>query len=649
MTELPAIDFERELNPEQLRAAQAPDGPVLVIAAAGTGKTRTLTYRVAWLVHRGIDPRRILLLTFTNKAAEEMLARAQKLVGGAAVGGLWGGTFHHMANRMLRQHAYELGYKNDYTILDQDDSRSLVKKCVEALDLRDKEFPKPDVLLSVFGLAASREVPVAGLAAQRFQDHDIEVEDIVRVQKLYNERKRDLNAMDFDDLLVNGLNLFRERPAILEKYAERFLYVMVDEYQDTNAIQAEWVDNIASRHRNLLVVGDDFQSIYSWRGADFRNFLTFKNRYPDVTMFKLETNYRSVPEILAVANASIAGNPEQFQKTLHATREAHQKPVVSRMQNGDEQALFIIDRIRHLRREGYKLRDMCILYRGHFHAMELQLLLAREHLPYVITSGVRFFEQAHIKDVCSFLRLIANPGDALAFSRLLQLLPKMGEKTVTKLWNLFHGRFQPLEKNDRLRLEGQMPKAAIPLWQKISGVFAAYADENLEAHPGLAIERFVAAFYDDYAITTFENYDRRMEDVKELANFTGRFNSTREFLNEVALLTNADAEPDDPHGEPPDAVRLSTIHQAKGLEWPVVFILWLADGMFPSAKSMSDHEGESEERRLFYVATTRAKDELYLCVPSVRRTRDGGTQFFTPSRFVLEIPGALLKEYTGYW
>lgn len=645
---IPHIDFERELNAEQLAAAQAPDGPVLVIAAAGTGKTRTLTYRVAWLVHQGVDPRRILLLTFTNKAAEEMLLRAQKLVG-EAVGGLWGGTFHHMANRMLRQHSYELGYKNDYTILDQDDSRSLVKKCIEALDLKSVDFPKPDVLLSVFGLASSREVPVATIAEPRFRDHDVSVDDIIRVQKLYDECKRDLNAMDFDDLLINGLKLFRERPSILEKYAERFRYVMVDEYQDTNAIQAAWVDAIASRHRNLLVVGDDFQSIYSWRGADFRNFLSFKNRYPDATIFKLETNYRSVPEILAVANASIAGNPEQFQKTLHATREQHQKPVVSRMQNGDEQALFIIDRIRHARREGYKYRDICVLYRGHFHAMELQLLLAREHIPYVITSGVRFFEQAHVKDVCSFLRIIANPGDMLAFSRLLQLLPKMGEKTVSKIWNSFHGRFQPLEKNDRLRLEGLLPKAALPLWKKIDAVFAAYTDENLEAHPGVAIEKFVASFYDDYAVKTFENYDRRMEDIKELGNFTGRFGSTREFLNEVALLTNADAENDDPHGEPADAIRLSTIHQAKGLEWPVVFILWLADGMFPSAKSINDREGEHEERRLFYVATTRAKDELYLCVPSVRRTRDGGTQFFTPSRFILEIPGKLLKEYTGYW
>lgn len=642
------IAFEKDLNEEQLRAVQAPDGPVLVIAAAGTGKTRTLTYRVAWLVERGIDPRRILLLTFTNKAAREMLDRAQALVG-EAVGGLWGGTFHHMANRMLRQHADLLGYRSDYTILDQDDARTLVKKATEQVAPMAKQFPKPDVLLSLFGLASSREVPLAKLAADRFAEHDVDPGDIGRIFQLYDARKRELNAMDFDDLLVNGLMLFRNHPDVLDRYRERFLYVMVDEYQDTNAIQSEWVDQIASRHRNLLVVGDDFQSIYSWRGADFRNILNFPERYPDAQVFKLETNYRSVPEILAVANACIAGNPEQFQKTLRPVRERHIKPWLSRMQNGDEQAFFIIDRIRHLRREGYKLSDICILYRGHFHAMELQLTLAREKLPYSITSGVRFFEQAHIKDVCSFLRIIANPGDSLAFGRLMQMLPKLGSKTVDKLWNTLERRFQPLNGAERLRLETSLPKGAAAGWKAFNEVFQAYVDEKLEERPGHAIERFVEAFYDDYALATFDNYDRRIEDIQELVNFTGRFGTTKEFLNEVALLTNVDAESDDPNGDQIDALRLSTIHQAKGLEWPVVFILWLADGMFPSSRSMSDEDGESEERRLFYVALTRAKDELFLCVPALRRTRDGGTQFFSPSRFITELPPGLVREYTGFW
>jgi DNA helicase-2/ATP-dependent DNA helicase PcrA len=319
------IDFANELNEEQLAAVQAPDGPVLIIAAAGTGKTRTLTYRVAWLVERGIDPTRILLLTFTNRAAREMLDRAQALVGDQ-VGGLWGGTFHHMANRMLRRFASALGYGNDYTILDQDDARSLVRSAADELDLVGKHFPKPDVLLSVFGLAYSREVPVLEIAHQRFDGHEINVDDVARVATLYTQKKRDLNAMDFDDLLINGLRLLREHPHILEHYRERFQHILVDEYQDTNVIQAAWVDALASHHRNLLVVGDDFQSIYSWRGADFRNIIGFPTRYPGTAIFKLETNYRSLPGILHVANACIAGNPEQFQKTLRPVRVSRGAP-----------------------------------------------------------------------------------------------------------------------------------------------------------------------------------------------------------------------------------------------------------------------------------------------------------------------------------
>ena len=637
------IDFANELNEEQLAAVQAPDGPVLIIAAAGTGKTRTLTYRVAWLVERGIDPTRILLLTFTNRAAREMLDRAQALVGDQ-VGGLWGGTFHHMANRMLRRFASALGYGNDYTILDQDDARSLVRSAADELDLVGKHFPKPDVLLSVFGLAYSREVPVLDIAHQRFDGHEINVDDVARVATLYTQKKRDLNAMDFDDLLINGLRLLREHPHILEHYRERFQHILVDEYQDTNVIQAAWVDALASHHRNLLVVGDDFQSIYSWRGADFRNIIGFPTRYPGTSIFKLETNYRSLPGILHVANACIAGNPEQFQKTLRPVRESKVRPVVARMQNGDQQAAYIIDRVRRKRSEGVPMRDMVVLYRAHYHALELQLMLARERIPFVITSGMRFFEQAHIKDACSILRLLVNPGDELAYSRLLALFPKMGKKTCAKLWDQMGRRLDLRDSAQRSRLENMLPAAARPMWQDLHPVW-----EKLTDPPGDLIESFVAAFYDRYAIETFDNYDRRMEDLQELVTFTTRFDSTDAFLSEMALLTNMDTESDDPHAEEADALRLSTIHQAKGLEWKMVFVLWMAEGMFPSSRSLNDPAGESEERRLFYVATTRAKDELHLCVPALRRSRDGGTQFFMPSRFVTELPPDLVREEGLYY
>jgi DNA helicase II / ATP-dependent DNA helicase PcrA len=637
------IAFDQELNEEQLRAVTAPDGPVLIIAAAGTGKTRTLTYRVAWLVEQGIPPGRILLLTFTNKAAREMLERAHGLVG-ESVGGLWGGTFHHMANRMLRLHADLIGYHRDYSILDDDDAKRLVRLTIEDLKLPPKMFPKPEVLLSLYGLASSRAGSIEDMAAEKFANAPfIRPDDVVKVQRIYTERKRALQAMDFDDLLANGLKLFQERPEIQQRYSERFRYVMVDEYQDTNSIQAEWVDALARQHRNLMVVGDDFQSIYSWRGADFRNIMNFPKRYPDSVVFKLETNYRSVPEVLDVANACIAGNPEQFQKSLKAVRPSARKPAVAQLQDGDHQASYLIEQIRRNLALGVPAREIAVLYRSHFHAMELQIQLARHRIPYLITSGVRFFEQAHIKDVCALIRLVGNPMDELAFGRLFELLPKLGAKTVSKIWGKLGGRFDPRASRDRDELLKALPAAAAAVWQPVHDQMATLFEARPTVHPSEIITMFVEAFYQSSAVTMFDNADRRMEDIDELIRFTTRYETVAEFLSEVALQSNLDNEPagQDAAG---DVIRLSTIHQAKGLEWRVVFILWVMEGLFPSQKTIMDDGDVSEERRLFYVATTRAKDELTMCCPRYRRTRDGGVQTFMPSRFIQELPSHLVRQ-----
>jgi DNA helicase-2/ATP-dependent DNA helicase PcrA len=641
------IDFDRALNAEQAAAVRAPDGPVLVIAAAGTGKTRTLTYRVAHLVERGIDARRILLLTFTNRAAREMLDRAEKLVGGA-VGGLWGGTFHHMANRMLRRHGEALGYGLDYTILDEDDARGVARTCADELNLLGAHFPKPDVLLSVFSFAANADRPLTEVAARHFEHHPIAIEDVLKVWQAYQSRKRKLNAMDFDDLLLNGLKLFREHPEVLRHYQEHFLHVLVDEYQDTNPIQAEWVDRIAARNRNLLVVGDDFQSIYSWRGADFRNILSFPRRYPGASVFKLETNYRSAPEILSVANACIAGNPEQFQKTLRAVRPAGTPPFLVHLRAGEEQARYVAERIRALRRAGYEAGDIAVLYRAHFHALDLQLELTRQEMPFIITSGVRFFEQAHIKDVCALPRLFVNPADELAFRRLLGLLPKVGDKTALRIWSRLQGRFDPRAAGALKQVAGMLPAAAREDWKAVEEIGRSYGPDRLGDDPGEIIHRFVKGFYDEYAVETFDDYERRIEDLDALIDFTARYENLESFLSETALASNLDAEADSVREEPADALRLSTVHQAKGLEWAVVFILWVVDGMFPSSRSLNEG-GDGEERRLFYVATTRAKDQLYLCLPEIRRSRDGGVMPCLPSRFVAELPSGLLKdEFVGF-
>lgn len=630
------MDLSHVLNEEQQQAVMAPDGPVLVIAAAGTGKTRVLTHRVAYLAQQGVDPRRVLLLTFTNKAAHEMVNRARELVGDA-VSGMWGGTFHHMANRLLRRHAAALGYGVDYTILDQDDSRTLMKQCQQQVEVFGKHFPKPDVLLSLFGLAVSTGTDAKEILEQRFDHLDIDIDKMLEVHALYTTRKRDLNVMDFDDLLVNGLKLLEEHEDIQTYYQEKFQHVLVDEYQDTNMIQSSWVERLADLHRNLFVVGDDFQSIYSWRGADYKNILEFPQRYPNARTYKLVTNYRSVPEILDVANVSIAGNPQQFQKTLKAMRDTYKKPGLVRLQDGQAQARFIVQSCLELKAGGYRMQEICVLYRSHFQALELQLELARARLPYVITSGVRFFEQAHIKDVCALLRVLVNPGDELAFQRLCCLLPRVGQRTARKIWQQLGGRFQAAAQQDRQLLQSAVPKAAqvdVKIWIDL---MERYVDEGYDRHPDRLLDAFYEDYYDRFAQETFDNYERRVEDIQELVRYVGQFESAEAFLSDVALLTNLDEDVGtvDAQG---DGLRLSTIHQAKGLEWKVVFILWLADGMFPSGRSLSETADDSEERRLFYVAVTRAQDELFLCVPERRRARDGSLTFYSPSRFVKEVP-----------
>lgn len=641
------IDFKNHLNEEQLAAATGPDGVLLVLAAAGTGKTRTLVYRVAHIIEKGIDPERILLLTFTNRAAREMLERAE-IVSGRGIGGIWGGTFHHMANRILRHHAGLVGYARDYAILDGDDSRSIIGRCMTDLKVDKKDFPKRDVLLSLLSASVNTGTPLSEMAINRFGDSIAGY--VVRVVQGYIDKKQALGAMDFDDLLVNCLRLFDENSSILERYQEKFAHVLVDEYQDTNAIQAGLVDKIVSKNRNLFVVGDDFQCIYSWRGADYHNILTFQDRYPDTQIYKLETNYRSTPEILEVANASIKGNPDQFQKTLRPTREKYKKPCVVNVRDGGEQARYVVSLVRQMRREGYSLSDMVVLYRAHFHGMELQMQLIRDNVSYTVTSGVRFFEQAHIKDICSILRVLESSRDEIAFFRLVQLMPGIGIKRSASIWRKIKEDFNIRNESSRKRLVGMLPVEARSEWAKIDSLFFEYGKEEFHKQGGAFIQKFVEVFYSMYLVNTYENYERRLEDIQELALYIDRCGTVSDFLNDVALMTNVDSEYEHPDHNKRDYLKLSTVHQAKGLEWPVVIILWVTEGMFPSARAVSESvAGEAEERRLFYVAVTRAKDELCICVPQVRRTRDGGVFTCDRSKFVQEIPAGLVDEcYPGF-
>ncbi|VGO22038.1 ATP-dependent helicase [Pontiella sulfatireligans] len=644
------MNFQEELNEEQLAAVTAPDGPALVVAAAGTGKTRTLIYRLAYLVtEKNIQPWEVLLLTFTNKAAKEMLSRASELIG-RPFDRSHSGTFHSFANRLLRSHAGAVGFGQDFTILDADDAKKLVRACADEQGVEKKHFPKPEVLLSLFGVVSGRMGDLGAAVDERFENTEVDPDLVLKVHAAYQARKKESNAMDFDDLLIYALKVLAEHEKIRTFYQDEFKYVLVDEYQDTNAIQAELVHLLVKSHGNLMVVGDDFQSIYSWRGADFRNFLDFEKSYEGAATYKLQTNYRSTPEILEVANEVIAGNPEQFQKELQAVRENGAKPHLAKVRDGSVQARYVIEKALELKRQGIPLSEICVLYRAHFHAMELQMELARAQMPYVVTSGVRFFEQAHIKDVCTILRLLVNPSDELAFTRLVEMFPKVGQKTSHKIFRKLGGRVNLQRPETHEELIAALPAAARDEWEKIKPVFLAYRDENLQNDPGEVVFRFNKAFYNEYMVENFDNHKFRSEDLDGLIDFTVKFETTEAFLSEIALLSNLDSD----NGKAPSdeesrsSLRLSTVHQAKGLEWKAVFVLFVNEEMFPSKKAIED-VGDAEERRLFYVAVTRAEDELFLCCPMVRRQRDGGMIFLDPSRFIAEIPEDLLQKDGGFF
>src|SRR6266516_2346291 len=661
------IDYAAELNGQQLAAVTAQPGPILVIAGAGSGKTRTLTYRVAYLLENGIDPRNILLLTFTNKAAREMLVRVTNLLPVDA-SGLWGGTFHSVGNRILRRHGTALGYSGGFTIMDREDQKDLIETVVASAGIDPKviRFPKGDVLAEIFSFVVNTEKPLEQLLAEKFPYFLPLLDKIQDVHERYEKKKKATNSMDFDDLLQKTLSMFQQHEPIAEFYRRQFRFILVDEYQDTNKIQADLVDLLARDHRNVMVVGDDAQSIYSWRGANFQNILEFPKRYPDAQVFKIEMNYRSVPEILDVANAAIAANVQQFRKHLSATRESKAlKPALVALNDGAEQAQFLAQRILELRDEGVDLNDIAVLYRAHYHALELQLELSRRGIPYQITSGIRFFEQAHIKDVTSFIRFVANPRDEVAFRRMVKLLSGIGNRIAENLWRAWEGGLVVAGIGDSgsentsapagVSASGynfgerwramNVPAKSKKSWTQLAHTLDEIAPSGQPNPPSEMIRSVVEAIYDDYAKVNFPNYELRREDLDQLAVFARQFKDVHEFLSQLALISNVDAEAAPNQTSDKEAVNLSTVHQAKGLEFHAVFVIWLTDGMFPSSRSLDTRDALEEERRLFYVAVTRARDELYLTYPHMRLAGGYGDVFQRPSRFLQEIPSELVEDW----
>ncbi|HEY5892600.1 MAG TPA: ATP-dependent helicase [Chthoniobacterales bacterium] len=643
------IDYAAELNEQQLAAVTAPPGPALVIAGAGSGKTRTLTYRVAYLLDNGVEPSNILLLTFTNKAAREMVGRVSELATGDS-SQIWGGTFHSIGNRMLRRSAPLLGFRPGFSIMDRDDQEEMLDAVIGSagVETRDARFPKAGVLSEIFSYSLNTGLPLEEVVADKYPYFVGVIPRMEEVWAKYEERKKGANSMDFDDLLAKSLQLLRENPALAEEYQRRFLYILVDEYQDTNHIQAEFIDFLAARHKSVMVVGDDAQSIYSWRGADFRNILEFPKRYPGAKIYKIAINYRSVPEVLEVANAAIAANARQFRKELTSAREVcGVKPAVVPLQDNNQQAAFVAQRVLELNEEGVDFDEIAILYRAHYHSMEVQLEFTRRGIPFQITSGLRFFEQAHVKDVAAFLKFVVNPNDEISFKRMAKLLPGVGAKTADSHWENVRRAlegFPSMTFREALEACKVSPKTK-KSWTQLAHTLEELAPGRKPLPPSEMIGIVLEAVYDDYMKDKFPNYEQRREDLNTLISFSRQFGNSEEFLSQLALLSTADSETGRREATDDEVVTLSSIHQAKGLEWKAVFLIWMADGMFPGTRSLDNPNTLEEERRLFYVGVTRAKDELYMTYPNMRMNAGYGEMWQRPSRFLAEIPEELVESW----
>ncbi len=638
------------LNPIQREAVQQTEGPVLIVAGAGSGKTRALTHRIAYLIReRGVSPYAILAITFTNKAAREMAERVEALLGQRVASGMWISTFHSACARILRREHEHLGLPSAFTIYDEADTERLIAAVLRDLDLDAKRFP-PRAMAAAIGRAKDHVLSAEEYAAAAGNVYE---RTVAQVYAAYEERKRAAGALDFDDLIMQTVRLFREHPEVLEHYQERFRYILIDEYQDTNRAQYQLVNLLAARYRNLCVVGDADQGVYSWRGATIQNLLDFERDYPDAAVFLMEQNYRSTRAILDVANALIHHNLQRKPKSLWTEGPRGEPPVRFRAEDEHEEALFVAEEVQRLvEEEGYRYADVAVFYRTNAQSRVLEDVFMRVGIPYRVVGGVRFYQRREVKDVLAYLRLLLNPQDVISARRIVNT-PKrgIGEQTVAALEG-----FAALEQIPFLEACRRMEE--IPgLQPRARGAVAGFVGvmdrlaEALASGAGPAAMVEAAATESGYLLEleaerTVEA-EGRIENIRELigvaAEHEARFPEAGlvGFLESVSLVSEQD-ELEEESG----SVTLMTLHVAKGLEFPVVFIIGLEDGVFPHYRSMGSQAELEEERRLAYVGITRAKERLYLC-HAWSRSLFGTTSYNPPSRFLGEIPAELLRTVEG--
>ncbi len=641
------IDYASELNPRQLEAVTTTEGPVLCIAGAGSGKTRTLIYRVAYLIEKGIAPEQILLLTFTKKAAQEMLRRSSTILD-ERCRSIRGGTFHGFANTILRRYAKQAELEPNFTILDRSDAEDLLNLLRTELNLSktDSRFPKKKTLLEIFSKSVNTGNPIETIISEEFPDFYEEASVIKNLYDSFQKMKRSRALLDYDDLLIELKMLLSCNKELCRKLSQEYRYIMIDEFQDTNHIQAEISALLASSHNNILAVGDDAQSVYSFRGAEFRNIMDFPKKYPDCKIISLEQNYRSTQPVLEFANAILVSAKEKYPKQLFSSLESSQKPVLVRPESVHEQAGFIAQKILELREEGIELNRIAVLFRAAWHSNELEVELQHYNIPFVKFGGIKFIEAAHVKDILAFIRVSVNHRDATSWYRLLLLHEGVGAKTAQELTRVI------TEGSSELEALSQTKK------KKYSAALEALKEMFLEVRssynsPAHAVE-IIKKYYLPILKKQHDDYLKRLDDLSSLSQMSEKHNSIESFLDDLSLeVPDPKAVSDETQKkQDEEPLTLSTIHSAKGLEWHSVFILNLLDGFIPSSRAMGQEKELEEERRLLYVACTRAEQNLYLSCPFQGRGRGysmygGGYSFSEPSRFLSEIGN--LNKLVEYW
>lgn len=634
------IDYENVLNPAQYEAVSSIEGEYLLIAGAGTGKTRTLVYRVARLIELGIEPKSILLLTFTRKAAQEMMSRASLLLD-ARCSKINGGTFHSFANITLRKYAKALDFDPAFTILDQGDAEDIINLIRAELKLNqsDKRFPKKETIYKVFSLSVNTDKSIEAIIHgdyPHFKDH---IPSLLLIFEKFNQYKIKNNLLDYDDLLIQ-LNRFLELDNELSKqFLNSIKFVMVDEYQDTNHIQARIVKNLSKFSNNVMVVGDDSQSIYSFRGADISNILDFPKIFKKAEIIKLEENYRSTQSILDFTNHIIKQSFLKFDKSLYTKQKAGELPVIISAKNENMQSRFIVEQILELRESGIELNDIAVLFRSSYFAFDLELELAKANIPFVKFGGIKFIDTAHVKDILAFLRISANHKDFVSWFRVLLLHEGIGPKKAQSIMN----EVSTLQLNTKVNPERLNNKH---INDKIHNLLNLLHTISINKYSPAEKVQIILTYYTPIFQAKYDDYNKRKKDLDILVNIAERYRSTESFLTDMVLEPPRDSVMDvDGESKEDELLTLSTIHSAKGLEWNSVFIIHALEGFFPSSQAFENEEQLEEERRLMYVAATRAKQNLYISYPNYVFDRFSGVSFSKPSRFISDIQQNLVENW----